>query len=200
MFTGLVAATGRLRTRQAHEGGQRWWVDRGELALDDARLGESIAVSGVCLTAVAFDAQGFEVVLSEETLRRSSLGDKQVGAALNLERALRLSDRLGGHLVAGHVDGVGRVRAIQPEGASARWWFDAPPALLRYLAVKGSICVDGVSLTLTDVDERGFAVALIPHTIAVTSFARTGIGDAVNLEVDLLARYIERLLSVDHER
>lgn len=200
MFTGLVAATGRLRTRQAHEGGQRWWVDRGELALDVARLGESIAVSGVCLTAVAFDAQGFEVVLSEETLRRSSLGDKQVGAALNLERALRLSDRLGGHLVAGHVDGVGRVRAIQPEGASARWWFDAPPALLRYLAVKGSICVDGVSLTLTDVDERGFAVALIPHTIAVTSFARTGIGDAVNLEVDLLARYIERLLSVDHER
>lgn len=194
MFTGLVAATGRLRQRDAHQGGQHWWIDRGELALDDAQLGESIAVAGVCLTAVAFDAQGFAVVLSEETLRRSSLGDKPVGAALNLERALRLSDRLGGHLVAGHVDGVGRVRAIQPEGASARWWFDAPPALLRYLAVKGSICVDGVSLTLTDVDERGFAVALIPHTIAVTSFSRSGIGDAVNLEVDLLARYVERLL------
>ena len=194
MFTGLVTGTGRLATTEDFEGGQRWWIDTGILDMSESRLGESIAVSGVCLTAVAFAPGRFQAVLSEETLRRSHLGDKAVGAVLNLERSLRAGDRLGGHLVAGHVDGVGRVRQIQPEGASARWWFDAPLALLRYIAVKGSICVDGVSLTVTDVDHDGFAVALIPHTVEVTAFARTAVGDAVNLEVDLLARYVERLL------
>jgi riboflavin synthase len=195
MFTGLVEAVGRLSGRDEHAGGLRWWIETGALNMADAQVGESIAVSGVCLTAVAFGSNAFAAVLSEETLRRSSLGAKPVGAPLNLERSLRAGDRLGGHLVAGHVDGVGRIRRIMPEGASQRWWFDAPAALLRYIAVKGSICVDGVSLTVTDVDGTGFAVALIPHTIEATAFRSSAVEGTVNLEVDLIARYVERLLA-----
>jgi riboflavin synthase len=195
MFTGLIEAVGRLDRSEEHAGGLRWWIATGELDMADRRVGESIAVSGVCLTAVEFGNDAFAAVLSTETLQRSSLGAKAAGAPLNLERSLRAGDRLGGHLVAGHVDGVGQVRRIVPEGASQRWWFDAPAGLLRYIAVKGSICVDGVSLTVTDVDDAGFAVALIPHTIEVTAFHRSGVGSAVNLEVDLIARYVERLLA-----
>lgn len=195
MFTGLIQAVGRLRATEACDGGLRWWIETGTLAMEGAQIGESIAVSGVCLTVVSLDPDAFAAVLSSETLQRSSLAAKGVGAPLNLERSLRAADRLGGHLVAGHVDGVGRVRQIQPEGASQRWWFDVPAPLLRYLAVKGSISVDGVSLTVTDVDEHGFAVALIPHTIENTAFRAAGPASVVNLEVDLIARYVERLLA-----
>jgi riboflavin synthase len=195
MFTGLIQAVGSLRETLPFDGGLRWWIQTGSLDMGGAELGESIAVSGVCLTVVELADAAFAAVLSAETLQRSSLGGKSIGSALNLERSLRAADRLGGHLVAGHVDGVGRVRQIQPEGASQRWWFDAPTDLLRYLAVKGSITVDGVSLTVTDVDARGFAVALIPHTIEVTAFRSAAVASVVNLEVDLIARYVERLLA-----
>jgi riboflavin synthase len=195
MFTGLIQAVGRLAGRDIRDGDARLRIDIGDLPFNDAALGESIAVNGVCLTVVAFDPAGFEVDASNETLALTTLGQLPPGAPLNLERAMRADDRLGGHLVSGHVDGVGHVLAIEPDARAQRWRFAAPPALLRYIAQKGSICVDGTSLTVNAVDEAGFEVTLIPHTVAHTAFAATRVGDAVNLEVDLVARYVERLLS-----
>jgi riboflavin synthase len=159
-------------------------------------LGESIAVSGVCLTAVEFDAVSFAADVSTETLSLTTLGGRTIGDAVNLERAMRPSDRLGGHLVSGHVDGLGRVLSVHEDARAQRWRFAAPGPLLKYIAIKGSICVDGVSLTVNAVDAEGFEVALIPHTVSHTAFATTQVGDAVNLEIDLVARYVERLLSV----
>jgi riboflavin synthase len=194
MFTGLVQGVGRLAARDARGGDARLRIETRSLPFADAAMGESIAVNGVCLTVVAFDAAGFDADASNETLALTTLGMLPVGASLNLERALRADDRLGGHLVSGHVDGVGRVLAIEPDARAQRWRFAVPPALSRYIAQKGSICVDGVSLTVNAVDDVGFEVALIPHTVAHTAFATTAVGDAVNLEADLIARYVERLL------
>lgn len=198
MFTGLVEGVGRLVARDVHGGDARLRIEVGTLpwggSHDGAQLGESIAVNGTCLTLVAFDARSFDADASNETLALTTLGTLPIGAALNLERAMRPTDRLGGHLVSGHVDGVGQVAGIEPDARAQRWTFAAPPTLLRYIARKGSICVDGVSLTVNTVDAASFSVALIPHTIAHTAFAATAVGDAVNLEVDLVARYVERLL------
>jgi len=194
MFTGLIEGVGRVAAREMRGGDARLRVDVGTLPFDDVQLGESIAVNGVCLTVVAFDRNSFEADASNETLALTTLGGLAVGAALNLERAMRPTDRLGGHLVSGHVDGVGRVLRIEPDARAQRWTFAAPPALLRYIAQKGSICVDGVSLTVNAVDAAGFEVALVPLTIAHTAFVQTAVGDAVNLEVDLVARYVERLM------
>ncbi len=199
MFTGLIEGVGRLAARETRGGDARLTVDVGSLPwlvgeAADVRLGESIAVNGVCLTVVAFDARSFEADASTETLALTTLGDLAPGRALNLERAMRPTDRLGGHMVSGHVDGVGRVLQIRDDGRAQRWRFGAPAALLRYVAGKGSICVDGVSLTVNAVDDAGFEVALVPHTVAHTAFGETVVGDAVNLEVDLVARYVERLL------
>jgi riboflavin synthase len=152
-------------------------------------------VSGVCLTVVEFDADSFAADASTETLALTTLGALAVGHAVNLERAMRPTDRLGGHLVSGHVDGLGRVLSVHEDARAQRWRFAAPAALLKYIAVKGSICVDGVSLTVNAVDGEGFEVALIPHTVSHTAFSTTQVGDAVNLEVDLVARYVERLLA-----
>lgn len=195
MFTGLIQGVGQLAAREVRGGDARLRIDAGTLPFDDALLGESVAVNGVCLTVVAFDAGGFEADASNETLALTTLGALSIGAPLNLERALRASDRLGGHLVSGHVDGVGKVLAIEPDARAQRWRFGASPALLRYVAQKGSICVDGTSLTVNAVDALGFEVALIPHTVAHTAFSATRVGDPVNLEVDLVARYVERLMS-----
>ena len=197
MFTGLVAGLGRLRQVEPRDGDLRLHIDRGTLDWAAVALGESIAVNGVCLTVVAFDDTGFAADVSTETLARTTLGRLPPQAVLNLERALRASDRLGGHLVGGHVDGIGRVRQVWDDARGQRWVFDAPVPLLRYIAQKGSICVDGVSLTVNGVDAQGFEVMLVPHTIAHTAFAHTPPGAAVNLEVDLLARYVERLLQAD---
>lgn len=194
MFTGLVEGVGSLRAREACGGDARLVVAVGTLPFADVALGESIAINGVCLTVVAHDGDSFEADASNETLALTTLGSLPIGAALNLERALRPTDRLGGHLVSGHVDGVGHVAAIVADARAQRWTFSVPPALSRYIAVKGSICVDGVSLTVNAVDAGGFEVALIPHTVAQTAFASTQVGDAVNLEIDLVARYVERLL------
>jgi len=194
MFTGIIEGLGRLAALDKRGGDARLVIEVGNLAFDDVRLGESIAVNGVCLTVVAFDVRHFEADASNETLSLTTLGALVPGAVVNLERAMRPTDRLGGHLVSGHVDGVGKVLDITPDARAQRWRFAAPHALLRYIAKKGSICVDGVSLTVNEVDDEGFEVALIPHTVAHTAFAQNTVGDAVNLEIDVLARYVERLL------
>ena len=195
MFTGLVAGVGRLAARELRGGDARLVVEVGSLPFDDVVPGESIAVNGCCLTVVDFDAATFAVDASNETLALTTLGRLPIGAPLNLERAMLPADRLGGHLVSGHVDGLGIAAKRWDDARAERWRFEAPMTLLRYVAHKGSVCVDGVSLTVNEVDDAGFEVALIPHTVAHTAFHALREGDAVNLEVDLLARYVERLLA-----
>lgn len=194
MFTGIIAGVGSIARREPVGGDVRFHIHVGNLPFDAVALGESIAVNGVCLTVIAFDAASFQADASTETLGLTTLGALGEGAVVNLERAMRPSDRFGGHIVSGHVDGVGTVESIVEDARALRWRFAAPAALLRYVARKGSICVDGVSLTVNAVDDAGFEVALIPHTVAHTAFAHTGVGDAVNLEIDVIARYAERLL------
>lgn len=194
MFTGIVQALGHLRQRQARGGDYRMVFDAGTLDLGDVALGDSIAVSGVCLTVVVLSPPTFAVDVSRETLERSILGDLGVGSAVNLEKALRLSDRLGGHLVAGHVDGVGTVREVQPSGRSIVFRIAAPVELRRYIAAKGSICVDGISLTVNALEGETFSLNLIPHTLEQTTAREWRGGQRVNLEVDLLARYLEQLM------
>jgi riboflavin synthase len=180
--------------RDPRGGDARLSVAAGTLPFADVALGESISVNGVCLTVVAFAEASFDVDASNETLSLTTLGRLPIGAAVNLERAMKPTDRLGGHLVSGHVDGTGRVLRIEDDARAQRWAFSAPAALLKYIAQKGSICIDGVSLTVNAVDGEGLEVALIPHTVSHTAFSQTKVGDAVNLEVDLVARYVERLL------
>ena len=193
MFTGLVQAVGSLQDAQPRGGDLRLRIAVGGLPMHDVQLGESISVSGVCLTVVEFDPHSFAADVSNETLSLTTLGALPMGAKVNLERALLPTTRLGGHLVAGHVDGVGRVENTWADGRSQRWRFSAPTGLLRYIANKGSICVDGVSLTVNLADDSGFEVNLVPHTIEHTAFASTAVASPVNLEVDLIARYLERL-------
>jgi riboflavin synthase len=197
MFTGIIQAVGRIAARENRGSDARIAIEVGALDLGDVAIGDSIAVGGVCLTAVELSATHFSVDVSAETLTRTTLGTLGVGAPVNLEKALRLADRLDGHLVSGHVDGIGRVVAAQDDAASQRWTFEVPHALARYIAVKGSICVDGTSLTVNEVDGDRFGVTLIPHTLAATTFGGRKPGDAVNLEVDLVARYVERLSQGD---
>jgi riboflavin synthase len=179
MFTGIVRDLGRV----ASFDGARLIVDT-EI---EAGLGDSVSINGTCLTVVA-NADGLSFDVVEETLSRTTLGELSTGDAVNLEPALRAGEPLGGHIVQGHVDAVGRVRSV---GEPA--WIDAPPEVLRYCVEKGSIAVDGVSLTIAALDEAGFAVALVPHTLAVTTLGHAQPGTAVNLEIDVLAKYVERL-------
>jgi riboflavin synthase len=195
MFTGIVEATGRIVRTEPRGGDVRLVVDAGTLGLDDVAIGDSIAVAGICLTAVSIEGNSFAVDVSNETLSRTSLGALGKGARVNLEKALRLADRLGGHLMAGHVDGLARIVAIEPDARSQRWTFELPRELARYAAPKGSIAVDGVSLTINEVDGCRFGVNLIPHTVEVTTLGDRKVGDAVNIEVDLVARYVERLFA-----
>lgn len=193
MFTGIIEAIGRVARIERGEGDLRLHVDAGSLGLDDVAPGDSISVAGVCLTAIDIDGAVFTADVSAETLRRTTLGALRAGNGVNLEKAMRLSDRLGGHLVAGHVDGIARVVSIEPEARSQRWLFELPAELARYVAPKGAICIDGASLTVNDVDGARFGVNLIPHTIDVTTFKARRAGDAVNIEVDMIMRYVERL-------
>lgn len=199
MFTGLIQAVGRLTQREVRGGDQRLRFGWGTLPAHDIELGESIAVSGCCLTVVAWDAHGFDADVSNETLALTTLGGLPIGAAVNLERSLLPTTRLGGHLVSGHVDAVGAVEKVWDDGRSQRWRFTAPRGVLRYVAAKGSIAVDGTSLTVNAVDDTGFEVNLVPHTVAHTAFGETAVGAAVNLEVDTIARYVERLLAAREE-
>ncbi|MBE2211424.1 MAG: riboflavin synthase [Xanthomonadaceae bacterium] len=194
MFTGLIQGVGRLRALEPREGDIRIHIDAGSLPFDTIELGESIAVNGVCLTVTGFDDASFSADVSTETLSLTTLGALAEGAALNLERALQPTERMGGHMVSGHVDGVGHVLDVHEDARAQRWRFRMPAELAKYVAKKGSICVDGVSLTVNAVDDTTFEVALVPHTVSHTAFANTGVGDAVNLEIDVVARYVERLL------
>jgi riboflavin synthase len=195
MFTGIIAAVGRIADAQAAAGGAKLRVDADGLATGDLARGDSVAVNGVCLTVVAIDGSVFEVDVSRETL--SCTSGFAVGARVNLEKALRLSDRLGGHLVSGHVDGVGTVRCFERVGDNRVLAVAAPVELAKYVARKGSIAVNGVSLTVNAVNGAEFDVNLIPHTLQATNLKDLRTGDRVNLEVDLLARYVERLRQFD---
>jgi len=195
MFTGIVEEQGRVRAITPNEGGARLVIEA-RTVLDDAELGASIAVNGCCLTVTAFDRDSFAADAVIETLARTNLGDLAAGDPVNLERPLRFADRLGGHLVQGHVDATGTVRdrVPQPDGSEVVT-IEAPDAVQRYVVHKGSVTVDGVSLTVARVDDDAFAIALIPHTLAVTTLGARSVGTRVNLEVDLVAKYVEALVA-----
>jgi riboflavin synthase len=197
MFTGIILAVGSVAGIDPMGGDTRLRIHAGGLGLADTKLGDSIAVNGVCLTAVELTADGFAADVSGETLSRTTLGALKRGAPVNLELALTPSTRLGGHLVSGHVDGIGRLLDRRTEGRSQRLRFEAPAGLAKYIAEKGSICVDGVSLTVNSVEGARFGVNVVPHTLGQTTLGSLAPGDPVNLEVDLLARYLERLLLGD---
>ena len=198
MFSGIIADVGTIGSAQDRDGGLRLSVITEDLGMDDVSLGDSIAVSGICLTVVKIDGNTFTVDVSRETLDCTVGLDRQ-GKLVNLEKALRLSDRLGGHMVSGHVDGVGEVVAFNDIGESWRLIVRAPQALAKYIAVKGSITIDGVSLTVNHVAGAEFEVNLIPHTLAVTTLNQLSTGAKVNLEIDLIARYVERMLQAEKE-
>jgi len=193
MFTGIVEAIGLVRRVEPGESGARALIGTGKLDLTDVKIGDSICVDGCCLTATALDPEGFWVDLSRETLERTA--GLAAGMPVNLEKALRAADRLGGHLVAGHIDGRGEATRLDPVGDNRLLQVRPPRELMRYIARKGSVAVNGVSLTVNGVDADRFDVNLIPHTLSVTTLGRLRAGASVNLEVDLLARYVERLLS-----
>lgn len=194
MFTGIIAAIGEVAELQQRGGDVRLRVSTGKLDLSDVALGDSIAVNGVCLTAVTLPGDGFAADVSRETLSLTSLGQLQSGSSVNLEKALTLGTRLGGHLVSGHVDGMGTVLERHDDARSVRFTVEAPHELARYIAHKGSISVDGVSLTVNAVDGARFALNIVPHTLQETIMDGYQAGTRVNLEVDLVARYLERLL------
>ncbi len=189
VFTGLVREIGTVRSMD----GGRLVVEAPETART-AALGDSVAIDGVCLTVVAVNGRAFSFDAVPETLARTALGTLDQGSRVNLEPALRAGEALGGHYVQGHVDGVGSLRSVMPEGDGKRMAFDAPADLLRYIVAKGSIALSGISLTVAAVDDAGFEVALIPHTLAATTLDRLVPGDQVNLETDVLAKYVEKLL------
>ncbi|MDH5536781.1 MAG: riboflavin synthase [Betaproteobacteria bacterium] len=191
MFTGIIAAVGRISDVSAAPGGARVRIASGALALDDVKVGDSIAVDGACLTVVALDGRSFSADVSRETM--TCTAGFAAGARVNLEKALRLDERLGGHLVTGHVDGVGEVRRVVKAGDNRQLTVAAPGTLAKLIARKGSIAVNGVSLTVNAVSGAEFTVNLIPHTLQATNLQALKAGDRVNLEADLLARYVERM-------
>jgi riboflavin synthase len=195
MFTGLVEDVGALLEAAERDDGGRLMSIRPD-RLDPAELGEgdSVAVDGVCLTVTAIGERRFEVVAGHETLRRTTLGAAEVGAPLHLERALRMGDRLGGHMVSGHVDAVAEISSRRDRGANLELELVPPPELLRYVVEKGSVALDGISLTVNQTSDRAFTVALIPHTVEQTALAKKSVGAKVNIEVDLIGKYVEKLL------
>lgn len=195
MFTGIVQDLGRVEAQVMRDGAARLTISVNTLDLSRVSPGDSISVQGVCLTALAIAKRTFEADVSAETLAHTTLGGLEAGSPVNLEPALRVGDALGGHLVSGHVDGVGQVASTSEDAGSLRVVIAVPEALSRYIARKGSVTVDGVSLTVNDVDGRQFGMNLIPHTRAATTLGALKNGDGVNLEIDVVARYVERLLS-----
>ncbi|MFV2058720.1 MAG: riboflavin synthase [Thiohalomonadales bacterium] len=199
MFTGLIQATGSIHSIQKKNGDARFSIAVGKLPMSQIELGDSIAVNGVCLTAVELNSDNFQADVSLETLQCSSFNQIKSGAAVNLELALTPTTRLGGHLVSGHVDGVGEIIGLNPQARSLQLQIKAPQTLMKYIAAKGSICVDGVSLTINSLQNNSFELNIVPHTLTETIIGTYRIGSHVNLEVDLIARYLERLILGDME-
>lgn len=194
MFTGIILAVGSISTIQPRGGDCRLKINTGKLSLLDCALGDSIAVNGVCLTAIELGEHYFCADVSNETLARTTLNRARPGCPVNLELAMTPTSRLGGHIVSGHVDGIGKVTEKLADGRSIRFTVKAPDALAKYIAEKGSICINGISLTVNKVDGACFGVNIVPHTLQETTLGSTEVGSEVNLEVDLLARYLERLM------
>lgn len=197
MFTGIVQALGKVQSIETRGGDLRLYIYTGGMEIKSLKAGDSIAVNGCCLTAIEKLSDGFSVDVSRETLALTTLGDYKAGSAVNLETALTLSTPLGGHLVSGHVDGIGVVQSRREDGRSVRYDIEAPGELMRYIAHKGSICVDGVSLTVNTIEANCLQVNVIPHTLEHTIMRDYHTGTRVNLEVDLVARYLERLLAAE---
>ncbi len=197
MFTGIIESVGRISRLEPKGSDARIFVETGKLDLGDVQLGDSIAVNGVCLTAVELPGAGFVADVSGETLSRSAFSQLKVGSAVNLEKALTPTTRLGGHMVSGHVDGVGEVKSRSEDGRSIHFRIKAPDELARYIAEKGSITVDGISLTVNGVDGAVFDLNIVPHTLQETTMGSFQVGTRVNLEVDLIARYLERMMLGD---
>ena len=200
MFTGIIEAIGRVETVTAVGGDVRLRLAVGQLDMADVKLGDSIAVNGVCLTVVEFDQGHFTADVSNETLAHSSLKGLKRGSSVNLEKAMLANGRFGGHIVSGHVDGLGELIQISPNGRALDYWVRVPTELARYIAEKGSVTVDGVSLTVNQVKGDTFRLTIIPHTAEQTIIQQYQVGQSVNLEVDVLARYLERLLTAPSER
>ena len=196
MFTGIIADVGTIADKQERDGGLRLRIATNRLGMEDVQLGDSIAVNGVCLTAVQIEGKSFSVDVSRETLN-CTVGLEQQGAQVNLEKALRLADRLGGHLVSGHVDGVGEVMDFVNLGESWKLIVHTPHELSKYIAAKGSVTINGVSLTVNKIEGTAFEVNLIPHTLQETTLKELHVDSRVNLEIDLIARYVERMLSAE---
>ncbi len=195
MFTGIVESIGHIKQVQRRAGDVRLSIATGELDLLDVDLGDSIAVNGVCLTAISLGDAEFSADVSNETLTHTTLGALEQGAEVNLEKAMQLTTRLGGHLVSGHVDGIAEVVSIQQDARSVRFEIAVPIKLAKYIAAKGSVCLDGVSLTVNYVDKQVFGINIVPHTMSKTVIGGYKKGTKVNMEVDVVARYIERLIS-----
>lgn len=193
MFTGLVEEVGVLVSVTGSEQASRL-VIRAQRVLEDVRIGDSIAVNGICLTVTAHTSSQFSVDVMPETLNKTSLRQLRPGQPVNLERAMRLGDRFGGHIVSGHVDGTGSVLSRQPHANAVLFRIEAGPQLFKYVIPRGSICIDGISLTVVDVEDNSFSVSIIPHTLAETSLRDRRPGDLVNLEADVIGKYVERLL------
>ncbi len=198
MFTGIVAATGKLESRVSYDGDLRIRFDVPPVMMEGCKIGDSISVSGVCLTMLEPDETGFSADVSVETLDKTSLGKRRQGDSVNLELAMRVSDRLGGHMVSGHVDGLAKLLSRTGDARSERFVFETDRTLARYIAPKGSACLDGVSLTVNEVDDNQFSICIIPHTLEVTTLGVLAVGEEVNLEVDLIARYLDRLNQYGH--
>ncbi|MCG8413125.1 MAG: riboflavin synthase [Pseudomonadales bacterium] len=199
MFTGIIEAIGSIESLVETDSDWRLTISTGKLDLGDVKLGDSIAVSGCCLTVVELAEQGFAADVSGETLRCTTLGELKPGMKVNLEKAMLATDRFGGHIVSGHVDGVGALLSMTPEGGSQRLEFEMPKELSRYVAAKGSICIDGTSLTVNQVVGNTFTINVIPHTQQETVIGMYAAGQKVNLEVDVVARYLERLNADDQD-
>ncbi len=195
MFTGIIEAIGRVKSLTEIRSEWRLVLETNALDMSDVKIGDSIAVSGCCLTVVEMTANSFAADVSNETLRCTSLGSLKPGSRVNLEKAMLATDRFGGHIVSGHVDGVGTLAQSSPEGQSVKLTFHVPDELSKYIAAKGSICIDGTSLTVNEVSGNEFSINVIPHTQVETIVGEYDIGRVVNLEVDLVARYLERLMS-----
>lgn len=197
MFTGIIEAVGSISSIKHHAKDMTISVDCGKLDLSDVKLGDSIAHNGVCLTVTQLHDNGYDVDISNETIQRSGFAAIKTGFPINLEKAMQVSSRFGGHIVSGHVDGVGEVTSITQLGSAVEYWIKAPNDLAKYIAEKGSITIDGISLTTNAIDGASFKLTIIPHTISQTTMQNYQVGTLVNLEVDVVARYLERLLLGD---